>query len=144
MNFYGFALALLLIPFHISISKAQGTLTEFGKNRVQYHDFIWSFYTSENFVTYFYLGGQDVGRFTVKIAEKEIKDIKDLVERFTILDFSIKCAEEAGKQKARLENQGLMIDRGDLFIGVIALKNDLPLKTNNQKHFDRIEGLELI
>jgi len=76
--------------------------------------------------------------------EKKISDINELLQNFKILDFSIKCAKEAGKQKAKLESQGLMIDRGDLFIGSIVLSNNLPLKTNNKKHFERIEGLRLV
>lgn len=76
--------------------------------------------------------------------EKKVSDIDKLLQNFKIIDFSIKCAKEAGKQKARLESQGQMIDRGDLFIGSIVLSNNLPLKTNNKKHFERIEGLELV
>ena len=75
--------------------------------------------------------------------EKKISDVNELLQNFKILDFSTESAKEAGKHKAKLENQGLIIDRGDLFIGVIALVNGVALKTNNKKHFERIEGLKL-
>lgn len=62
------------------VAYSQGTNIKFGQNRVQYHDFDWSYYQSENFVTYFYLGGQDIGKFTVQVAEKEIKEIEQLLD----------------------------------------------------------------
>lgn len=58
----------------------QGFNTEFGQNRVQYHDFTWSFYQSDNFITYFSLGGQDLGRFSVQLAERELKSIEDVLD----------------------------------------------------------------
>ena len=69
--------------FSYHTTKAQGINTDFGQNRVQYHDFTWSFYQSENFVTYFYLGGQELGRFAVELAERELPNIEG------ILDFKI-------------------------------------------------------
>ncbi|HRK28939.1 MAG TPA: hypothetical protein PK239_16825 [Chitinophagales bacterium] len=59
---------------------AQGFYTDFGKNRVQYQDFIWSYYESENFMTYFYQGGQDIARFTVQYAEQCIGEIESRLE----------------------------------------------------------------
>ena len=60
---------------------SQGINTDFGQNRVQYHDFTWQFYQSDNFVTYFYLGGQELGRFAAQLAEQELSSIE------TILDY---------------------------------------------------------
>ncbi len=58
----------------------QANTIKFGKNRVQYHDFVWSFIETNNFVVYYYLGGQNIGRFTALSAEKEIKDIEKSLE----------------------------------------------------------------
>jgi tRNA(fMet)-specific endonuclease VapC len=68
---------------------------------------------------------------------------ESLVERLRIFDFNLESAKIAGKQKARLEEKGIMLDVRDLFIGSIALSNNIALKTNNKKHFQRIEGLKL-
>lgn len=70
----------LVIPTGII---AQGINTDFGQNRVQYHEFVWSYYQSDNFVTYFYLGGQDLGKYVVEVGERELKDVE------SILDFKI-------------------------------------------------------
>lgn len=61
-------------------TQAQGFYTDFGKNRVQYHDFIWSYYESSNFMTYFYQGGQDLAKFTVQYAEQSIGEIESRLE----------------------------------------------------------------
>ena len=85
-----------------------------------------------------------VGAYKSNNKEKEIKDVRDIIERFAILDLTIKCAEEAGKQRARLEKQGQILESRDILIGSIAVTNNFPLKTNNKKHFERIEGLRLV
>ena len=49
---------------------AQTPDTKFGQSRVQYKDFNFSYYPSDHFVTYFYQGGQDVGKYVVNAAEE--------------------------------------------------------------------------
>lgn len=71
------AFIALLIGTNLS---AQTSQEEFGQNRVQYKDFIWSFYQSDRFAVYFYLGGQELGKFTIVAAEKELEDVEDKLE----------------------------------------------------------------
>jgi hypothetical protein len=73
-------IGLLLLFSNIGNIQAQGINVKFGQNRVQYHDFKWSFYESDNFVTYFYLGGQDIGSFVAQIAEKDLPDIENILD----------------------------------------------------------------
>ena len=54
-----------------------GTQVEFGQNRVQYHDFDWLSNESDHFVTYFYPGGQELGRFVIAAAEDRLKVLDD-------------------------------------------------------------------
>jgi hypothetical protein len=61
-------------------ASAQSTNGQFGQNRVQYHQFEWSFYESEHFNTYFYIGGQDLGKFVILDAEKELKDLSETMD----------------------------------------------------------------
>lgn len=68
---------LLCLPM---FSFGQGAAVEFGKNRVQYHDFEWWQYESENFVTYWYRGGQNIGQSAVQIAELDYNEIRTLLE----------------------------------------------------------------
>jgi predicted nucleic acid-binding protein len=57
------------------------------------------------------------------------------------VDFSV--AETFGMIKSHLEFQGTPLDDFDLVIAASALANNLILVTNNEKHFRRVEGLEL-
>jgi hypothetical protein len=70
-------LSSLLCPSDVS---AQGTTQTFGQNRVQYKTFEWSFFESEHFTTYFYLGGQDLGKYTIVYAEKTLEEIEKKME----------------------------------------------------------------
>lgn len=77
---------MLGILFQSINSFAQQTPDQlFGQNRVQYKDFVWSYYQSERFYVYYYLGGQDIGKFTIVDAEKEMNDIEKKLE-FKMVD----------------------------------------------------------
>ena len=60
----------------------QRIATEFGKNRVQYHnDFRdWLMYESPNFMTYWYGKSRNIAHTVVQIAEYEHDEIQDLME----------------------------------------------------------------
>ncbi|MDG2449089.1 MAG: hypothetical protein P8M34_05610, partial [Saprospiraceae bacterium] len=74
----------LLVSFSLSflVLSSQGIDTEFGKNRVQYHDDFtkWWMYETENFITYWYGKGRNIGQASVQIAEFYHDEIQDLVE----------------------------------------------------------------
>ncbi|MCP4124486.1 MAG: hypothetical protein GY751_22305 [Bacteroidetes bacterium] len=70
-----FLLISLVLP-----AGGQSTQMEFGQNRVQYHEFFWSMYESENFLTYYYPGGQDIGRFSVKVAEDLLLEVEEMLD----------------------------------------------------------------
>ncbi len=63
-------------------SSGQTTQTEFGKNRVQFHnDFAeWSQYESRNFMTYFYGEGRNIGQSVVQMAEYDFYEIQGILE----------------------------------------------------------------
>jgi len=58
----------------------QGSQMTFGKNRVQYNEFYWTFYRFKNFDTYFYIGGQELAAFVGKTADAEIAEIEKLLD----------------------------------------------------------------
>ena len=58
----------------------QGYQTNFGKNRVQYNEFYWTFYRFKNFDTYFYVGGKELAAFVGKSADKEIEEIEKIFD----------------------------------------------------------------
>lgn len=60
------------------------------------------------------------------------------------LPFDQLVLKKAIEISRELRSAGNMIDIPDLFIGVTALVNELPLATLNPKHFSRIKELKLI
>ena len=68
---------LLCLPIFVI---GQGSAVEFGKNRVQYHDFKWWQYESQNFVTYWYEGGRNIGQSVVQMAELDYEEIRSILE----------------------------------------------------------------
>lgn len=62
--------------------QAQQVATEFGKNRIQYHDDFdqWNMYETENFVTYWYGKGREIAHTVVQLAELENPSIQNILE----------------------------------------------------------------
>lgn len=73
--------ALLILFVTISILlNAQSSTVQFGQNRVQFHGFEWSFYETDHFNVYFYIGNQDIGKFVILDAEKELKELSNMLD----------------------------------------------------------------
>ena len=75
-NLYTTALLLLLLG---STVQAQIAQEQFGKNRVQYKNFNWRYYSSDNFDIYFYDGGESNAQVAAKYLEKEFERITDVI-----------------------------------------------------------------
>ena len=74
-----FTIFVLCCVTHVS---GQSIYTEFGKNRVQYHDDFkgWWMYETENFVTYWYGKGRNVAQSVIQIAEHDNAEIQGILE----------------------------------------------------------------
>lgn len=60
-----------------------GTLQTFGKNRVQFNDFNWTFYRFERFDVYFYTGGRPIAQKAAYMMEEQLRRIeRDLESTF--------------------------------------------------------------
>jgi hypothetical protein len=72
----------LLLCLSWTATLGQSTQTEFGKNRVQFHnDFAeWSKYESRNFITYWYGEGRLIGQSVVQMAEYDFNEIQGVLE----------------------------------------------------------------
>lgn len=77
-------------------------------------------------------------------SEKNLAKVYRLAELFPIIDISPAIMEIFGELKASLEKSGKTIDDMDLLIASTAIVNNLILVTNNEKHFQRIPGLEMV
>jgi hypothetical protein len=75
----------LLASLSLKAQFYQGSYNEFGKNRVQYRDFLWQQYRFEEFDTYFYEGGQQLAEFTSRVAAKNMHSLEEIFD-FPIRD----------------------------------------------------------
>lgn len=75
---------------------------------------------------------------------KKLYDIQLLTEDLLILTFDDRVASKSGEIYHQLRKENKMIEFRDIFIAATCIVNQMPLKTLNTKHFDRISGLNLI
>jgi Tol biopolymer transport system component len=68
---------IILLSGHTSFS--QGANEIFGKNRIQYKDFSWRFFHTDNFDIYFYDGGEWLAHTAAEFLEEEFEKITDLL-----------------------------------------------------------------
>ncbi len=64
---------MCVMALHGLASRAQfynGSDQEYGKNRVQYQDFLWQYYRFPDLETYFYKGGKDVAQYVAISAHR--------------------------------------------------------------------------
>jgi tRNA(fMet)-specific endonuclease VapC len=66
------------------------------------------------------------------------------LNRVELLPFDRQAAQMAVEINIDLRQKRKQIDIADLFIAATALSNNFPLTTLNIRHFERVEGLELI
>ena len=69
-----------ILLFCAGTLRAQVNTVEFGKNRLQFKKFKWQYYQTPNFNTYFSQGGQDLAKFVLQVAEKELPGLEKFVE----------------------------------------------------------------
>ncbi len=53
--------------------------TDFGKNRIQYKQFEWKYFSSQNFELYFYQEGEDIAKMAAGYAEADFLRMTDLI-----------------------------------------------------------------
>lgn len=104
--------------------------------------------------SYFYQLAEQYDAFAVAaITEYEIytgsspeKDLywNEFFEKVTSLPFDSRVISEAIDIERQLKRDRKQIDIPDLMIAATAKTNGLPLATLNVKHFERIEGLEVL
>jgi len=101
---------LLLSGLSLKAQFYNGSQTEFGKNRVQYNNFEWTFFKYENFDIYFYNNGKELALYTAQYAESQITEIQRLLE--TNLEAKIQFIIFNTQSESRQSNLGLMAGDG--------------------------------
>jgi len=83
------------------------------------------------------------GAYNSARIEQNLKVIEPFLDNFKILEFTKKSSLIFAKEKVRLKKSGNIIADMDLMIASIAIENNCILISNNIKHFQRVQNLEL-
>ncbi|MEX2231177.1 MAG: type II toxin-antitoxin system VapC family toxin [Cyclobacteriaceae bacterium] len=84
-----------------------------------------------------------LGGLKFKRAEKQIGDFEDFITNNNIIHISEDSAKISGDIYASLRQRGITIGTSDILIAGIAMENGLTLVTNNEKHYEPIQGLAI-
>ena len=78
---------LVVILFALLMSKGNavaqfysGSQTEFGKNRMKYEDFFWTYYAYDRYDVYFYEEGKEVANYVSRVAKKQMEEVEKLLD----------------------------------------------------------------
>jgi tRNA(fMet)-specific endonuclease VapC len=85
-----------------------------------------------------------VSGLKAKNAHKQLEQFEQFANDNLVIPVTEKSASISAKLYAQLKQKGTMVDDIDLLIAGIAIENEMVLVTNNQKHFGRIEGLNVV
>ena len=69
-----------IILFITTSAFTQVSSVEYGKNRLQFQKFNWQYYQTKNFNTYFSQNGQELAKYVLQVAEKELPSIEKFTE----------------------------------------------------------------
>ncbi len=83
------------------------------------------------------------GAYNSSKVQQNIELLENIIPEMNIICFDEECGKIFGKLKSELKKSGQLINDSDLFIASIAIKENLCLVTNNQKHFERISDLKI-
>jgi len=69
---FGWLMIFLIVSPNVHAQFYNGMNMTFGKNRVQYKDFLWTYYKFDDFDTYFYLNGKELAQFTAEYTHEQL------------------------------------------------------------------------
>jgi hypothetical protein len=98
----------LLLARPSSAQFYNGSQMSFGKNRIQYKEFLWTYYKFEDFDIYFYLNGMELAVATAKYATEQIPLMEKKLQ--TGLDQKIQFLVYNNLTDLKQSNIGLMQD----------------------------------
>ena len=79
-----------------------------------------------------------------KDARQQLGQFQQLAELRRVLPLTLESVDISARIEADLRRRGLPIGPADTLITGVALANGLVLATANTRHYQRIEGLELV
>jgi len=81
------------------------------------------------------------GAYKSQKTSPNLAKVRRIENAFDTLPVDCFIAETFGMIKSNLESQGTPLDDFDLVLAATALTHNLILVTNNEKHFQRVDGL---
>jgi len=72
----------LIIPLSVDAQFYNGYQMEFGRSRVQYKDFLWTYYRFDRFDTYYYLNGKELAIHTAKYASEQLSRYENELDTY--------------------------------------------------------------
>jgi predicted nucleic acid-binding protein len=75
--------------------------------------------------------------------EKNERGLQDFLQDVTVIGIDEETSRLFGKERGRLRAVGKMTSDFDLLVGVTARRYGLTLLTNNRRHFENIDGLQV-
>jgi len=75
--------------------------------------------------------------------QKNLSRYRAFFKKVKVLPFTHDVAEQFGRIKADLQRRGALIEDHDMWIASHALVHKATLVTNNEKDFQRIEGVKI-
>ncbi|MBI2647420.1 type II toxin-antitoxin system VapC family toxin [Candidatus Woesearchaeota archaeon] len=76
--------------------------------------------------------------------KKRFEDVEILLNWFNIIEINKEIMLIAAKIHVELRKKGFMLEIQDVLIGATAISMNIGLLTNNKKHFEKINGLQLL
>ncbi len=77
------------------------------------------------------------------ISSRHKDDLKKLLKWLDLQPFTIEIAKISAEIYKDLKSKNQLIEFRDIFIGATAIQIDIPLLTQNEKHFTRIKGIRI-
>ena len=84
------------------------------------------------------------GRYVTRDPEGSEQQIQAFLAGLTLLPLDDETCRVFGRERGRLRAIGMLITDVDLFIAATAVRHGLTALTNNRRHFERVQGLEII
>jgi len=77
-------------------------------------------------------------------SKNKLQAFEKLFEEYGIADIDKKTLDLALSLYVKLRKVGIAVDDGDLLMAAYCIQNNFILVSNNVKHFEKIEGIQLI
>ena len=78
----GWMVVFLFLTPNVYSQFYNGMNMTFGKNRVQFNEFLWTYYKFPDFDTYFYLNGKELAQFTAEYASEQLPLMESRFESY--------------------------------------------------------------